>query len=72
VVEDAWSNLAATAVSLQGSSPTGSTKEVEAAYALRNASVAKNEANDFDSIDQTADDWLEALDKFHKAVRLPG
>jgi hypothetical protein len=71
VVDDAWSELLAAATSLQGPPPIEPTREAAAAYAVRDARIAKNEANTFDSIDQTIDDWIDSLEHFHKAVHRP-
>lgn len=71
VIDDAWSELLAAAMSLQGPSPRESSREVAVAYAVRDARSAKNAACEFDSIDQTADDWVEALERFHEVVTHP-
>jgi hypothetical protein len=71
VIDDAWSDLLTTAMSLRWPSPSESSREVAAAYAVRDARAAKNAARDFDAIDQAADDWVEALEQFHEVVTLP-
>ena len=72
VIDGAWANLLAVAIALRGPSPAGSSKEVVAAYAVRDARIARDEAHDFDSIDQTADAWIDALNRFHHEVTVPG
>jgi len=72
VICDAWTDLLASAISLQGPVPPEPSKEVAAAYAARDARVAKNEARDFYAIDQTMDDWVEALESFVRIVRTSG
>ncbi|GLZ00592.1 hypothetical protein Acsp02_78440 [Actinoplanes sp. NBRC 103695] len=71
VVEQAWHDLYAAACSLQGPPPTGPSKEVAAAYALRDARNAKNGPQTFYTMDETADAFGEALEAFSEVIRLP-
>jgi hypothetical protein len=71
-IDDAWSKLLAVAIELRGSAPSEASQEVAAAYAVGNARVAKNAAQNFDSINSTIDAWLAALERFHQIVTFPG
>jgi hypothetical protein len=68
VIDDAWSKFVSYSISLRGPSPSESSREVAADYAVGNARAAKIAATDFDSIDQTLDALLEALGRFHQTV----
>lgn len=70
-VEDAWHGLYAAAISLQGSSPAEASKEVAAAYSLRDARIVKNGPQTFYTMEETMDDFGKALEAFQKAIRLP-